>query len=481
MPSSVFPPRSAQAQAPDVAAPARLAAAIESVAAADPDRVAIVTAAGLGPDRRRAVSYGTLASDVAVMERRLAEAHPIGVIARSGEIAALVAIVAACGRQRVPLALVAEDSRDLVGELRDWSVCGDDLAVPSPPAQGRSRREYDSSSPQVVVATSGTSGPPKLVEHSWDSLLAAARLAEQWHGRGWILVYDGTRWAGTQVWLQAILTGGRLIVPASRDPDCVARAAADEDVSILPATPTLLRRVIASADSDAVGRMRLDRITLGGEAADGQLLEQARALFPTARVTHVYATTELGEVFRVSDGLPGFPAECSAGPCREGQNCRPAAMASSSFSSRATRLRWRPAISSSAVASGTNFPADAATRSSSAGPRSFLAGSRTFSAPCLVSLTRGPTASPARSPGRSSPRRLSPSIPSPRVSRRRISGPRRWRRAVRPSRHTACLVCSTSPGSCSRIHRARCREGRLADERAPIGAGQQPGPSHGRI
>ena len=309
MPSSVFPPRSAQAQAPDVAAPARLAAAIESVAAADPDRVAIVTAAGLGPDRRRAVSYGTLASDVAVMERRLAEAHPIGVIARSGEIAALVAIVAACGRQRVPLALVAEDSRDLVGELRDWSVCGDDLAVPSPPAQGRSRREYDSSSPQVVVATSGTSGPPKLVEHSWDSLLAAARLAEQWHGRGWILVYDGTRWAGTQVWLQAILTGGRLIVPASRDPDCVARAAADEDVSILPATPTLLRRVIASADSDAVGRMRLDRITLGGEAADGQLLEQARALFPTARVTHVYATTELGEVFRVSDGLPGFPAE----------------------------------------------------------------------------------------------------------------------------------------------------------------------------
>ena len=309
MPSSVSRPRSAQAQAPDVAAPARLAAAIESVAAADPDRVAIVTAAGLGPDRRRAVSYGTLASDVAVMERRLAEAHPIGVIARSGEIAALVAIVAACGRQRVPLALVAEDSRDLVGELRDWSVCGDDLAVPSPPAQGRSRREYDSSSPQVVVATSGTSGPPKLVEHSWDSLLAAARLAEQWHGRGWILVYDGTRWAGTQVWLQAILTGGRLIVPASRDPDCVARAAADEDVSILPATPTLLRRVIASADSDAVGRMRLDRITLGGEAADGQLLEQARALFPTARVTHVYATTELGEVFRVSDGLPGFPAE----------------------------------------------------------------------------------------------------------------------------------------------------------------------------
>lgn len=312
MPSPFPTPVSPPAPAPDVAdvsAPARLAAAIDAVAAADPDRVAIVTAAGHGAELRRAVSYGSLAGDVAVLERRLADVRPIGIVARANGLAALIALVAACGRQRVPLALVAEDSRDLVGELRDWSVCGDDLAVEPPPPQGRTRREFDSSSPQIVVATSGTSGPPKLVEHSWDSLLAAARLAEQWHGRGWILVYDATRWAGTQVWLQAILTGGRVIVPASRDPDCVARAAADEGVTILPATPTLLRRVIASADSDAVGRMRLDRITLGGEAADGQLLEQARALFPAARVTHVYATTELGEVFRVSDGLPGFPAE----------------------------------------------------------------------------------------------------------------------------------------------------------------------------
>jgi acyl-CoA synthetase (AMP-forming)/AMP-acid ligase II len=304
-------PASTPAPAPEVAevsAPARLAAAIDAVAAIDPERFAIVTAAGLGADLRRPVSYGTLAGDVATLERRLADSRPIGVVARASGLAALIALVAACGRQRVPLALVAEDSRDLVGELRDWSVCGNDLEVPRAP-QGRTRREFDSSSPQIVVATSGTSGPPKLVEHSWDSLLAAARLAEQWHGRGWILVYDATRWAGTQVWLQAILTGGRVIVPASRDPDCVARAAADENVTILPATPTLLRRVIASADSDAVGRMRLDRITLGGEAADGQLLQQARALFPAARVTHVYATTELGEVFRVSDGLPGFPAE----------------------------------------------------------------------------------------------------------------------------------------------------------------------------
>jgi acyl-CoA synthetase (AMP-forming)/AMP-acid ligase II len=217
-----------------------------------------------------------------------------------------VAIAAACGRQHVPVAFLAEDARDLVGELRDWVTVDDALAVAADPTAGR--REFEAVATQVVVATSGTSGPPKLVEHSWDSLLAAARLAEQWHGLGWILVYDATRWAGMQVWLQALLTGGRLIVPASRDPDTVLRSIVDEQAAVLPATPTLLRRLFSAGDRSLLSRAKVERITLGGEAADGPLLEQAKAAFPGAKVTQVYATTELGEVFRVADGLPGFPA-----------------------------------------------------------------------------------------------------------------------------------------------------------------------------
>jgi acyl-CoA synthetase (AMP-forming)/AMP-acid ligase II len=139
-------------------------------------------------------------------------------------------------------------------------------------------------------------------------VLASARLAEQWHGLGWLLVYDATRWAGIQVWVQSLLTGGTLVVPASRDPDVVARAMAAEKVAVLPATPTLLRRLITSADRSLLATCAPSRITLGGEAADGPLLEQAGTAFPAAKITQVYATTELGEVFRVTDGRPGFPA-----------------------------------------------------------------------------------------------------------------------------------------------------------------------------
>ena len=289
----------------DAPAEDRLAAAISDIARRAPDTLAIVAQAG--SDARRAIDYATLAQAITTLEASLDAARPVGIVARATRVESLVAIAAACGRQHVPVAFLAEDSRDLVGELRDWVEIDDSLSLPAAPAGGRERLEFETVPPEVTVATSGTSGPPKLVDHSWDSLLAAARLSEQWHGLGWLLVYDATRWAGIQVWLQALLTGGRLVVPASRDPDVVAKALAEEQVAILPATPTLLRRLVTSADPALLQQAALDRITLGGEAADAALLETATKTFPKVKITQVYATTELGEVYRVADGRPGFP------------------------------------------------------------------------------------------------------------------------------------------------------------------------------
>jgi len=290
---------------PDAPVEDRLAFAIAEIARQSPDRVAIVAAAG--SPNRRTIDYSALAAAVEKLEAALDAHRPVGVVARAIRVESLVAIAAACGRQHIPVAFLAEDSRDLVGELRDWVALDDSLALPDSATRGP-QREFSAIPPQVVVATSGTSGPPKLVQHSWDSVLAAARLAEQWHGLAWLLVYDSTRWAGIQVWMQALLTGGTLVVPASRDPDVVAAALVAEQVAVLPATPTLLRRLLTSADRSQLAEAAPARITLGGEAADGQLLADAKALFPQAKITQVYATTELGEVFRVADGRPGFPA-----------------------------------------------------------------------------------------------------------------------------------------------------------------------------
>jgi len=288
----------------DAPAAERLASAIVRFGAEHPERLGVVAAAG-GPDRST-TDYRSLAARLAAFTTALDAARPVGVVARARRVDSLVVIAAACGRLHVPLALLSDDARDLMGTLSDWIVIDDSLAVDE--AHG-TPGEYRSVPANVVVATSGTSGPPKLVEHSWDSLVAAARLSEQWHDLAWLLVYDATRWAGIQVWIQALLTGGTIVVPASRDPDCVARAIATERVAVLPATPTLLRRLVASADRALLRAAAPERITLGGEAADAVLLQHLEASFPAARVSQVYATTELGEVFRVTDGLPGFPAD----------------------------------------------------------------------------------------------------------------------------------------------------------------------------
>ncbi|MFM9026214.1 MAG: class I adenylate-forming enzyme family protein [Planctomycetaceae bacterium] len=287
----------------DALATDRLALAIDGIAREFPERTAIVAAAG-SPDRRT-IDYGTLAAHVTTLERTLAAARPVGVVAKAARPESLVVIAAACGRQRVPLAVVTAASALLATELHGWVTVDDALALP---AEIRAGSPLDSVPPPVIVATSGTSGPPKLVDHAWDSVLAAARLAGQWQGLGWLMVYDASRWAGIQVWAQALLTGGRLVVPASRDPDVVARSIADEAVAVLPATPTLLRRLLTSADRGILAHARIERITLGGEATDAELLRQAQEAFPAAKITQVYATTELGEVFRVADGRPGFPA-----------------------------------------------------------------------------------------------------------------------------------------------------------------------------
>jgi acyl-CoA synthetase (AMP-forming)/AMP-acid ligase II len=290
----------------------RLATAIATMASVAPHRPALTCRSGT--PHHTTIDYGTLATRVRTLEHQLDEARPVGVVARTELVESLIVIAAACGRQHVPLAILSDDAADSGHELEDWLPIDDALSVALPTNGPVPRGEFENVAPTIWVATSGTSGPPKIVDHSWDSLLSAARLSEQWHTRAWLLAYDPKRWAGIQVWLQAILTGGCVVIPDSRDPDVVARSIVENCVTVLPATPTLLRRVLSSADPALLDQCHLERITLGGEAVDGSLLEQIKHTFPSARVTHIYATTELGEIFQVRDGLPGFPVRWMAKP-----------------------------------------------------------------------------------------------------------------------------------------------------------------------
>ncbi len=156
-----------------------------------------------------------------------------------------------------------------------------------------------------VFATSGTTGTPKLVEHTLEHLLRAIKTDD---GRSlrWGLLFNAARFAGAQVMLQGLLGGGGLLLPPNGCSlnDSVAFFG-NAGCTALSATPTMWRKILMTSRAE---RLTLRQITLGGEIADATILNALSVRFPHARLTHIYASTEAGTIFPVHDGLPGFPS-----------------------------------------------------------------------------------------------------------------------------------------------------------------------------
>jgi len=159
---------------------------------------------------------------------------------------------------------------------------------------------------RVILPTSGTTGAPKLVSHTWATLTRAIKTGGESPCQRWGLLYELGRFAGLQVFLQALAARATLIF-TDHLPDLEARLEllAALGCDALSATPTMWRKILMSP---AGRRLPLRQITLGGEIADDLVLRALTDAFPHARVTHIYASTEAGVGFSVRDGRAGFPA-----------------------------------------------------------------------------------------------------------------------------------------------------------------------------
>lgn len=158
-----------------------------------------------------------------------------------------------------------------------------------------------------MLTTSGTTGFPKIVPHTLRSLSQSVYRFPVTVRPVWGLLYDPTRFAGLQVVLQALIGGGQLITgdPLASLADQIA-ALAKHNCSHLSATPTLWRRILMVPHCQD---LPLKQITLGGEIVEQPTLTMLRTTFPQARLSHIYASTEAGVGFSVTDGLAGFPLE----------------------------------------------------------------------------------------------------------------------------------------------------------------------------
>jgi acyl-coenzyme A synthetase/AMP-(fatty) acid ligase len=165
-----------------------------------------------------------------------------------------------------------------------------------------------------VLYTSGTTGEPKPIGHTLESLSRTVAVGASTSSLVWGLLYDPNRMAGLQVILQSLRSGAKLVAPGLDRPlaDRVI-ALVDGGVTALSATPTLWRRILQLPASEDLA---LRQVTLGGEIADQPVLDALRHRFPEARIVHVFASTETGAAFSVRDGLAGFPVSYLDDPPR---------------------------------------------------------------------------------------------------------------------------------------------------------------------
>lgn len=181
------------------------------------------------------------------------------------------------------------------------------VVVPGDLVGGPTAAEPAPDAPQpLIIRTTGTTGQPKAARHDWRVLgRTVSSVRPQPHQR-WLLAYGPHQFAGVQVLQHVVAAQATLVAPFPRQPRDGLAALAAGEVTCVSATPTYWRFLLAEARARDVALPPLEQITLGGEASPGDLLADLRSVFPDARISQVYASTEFGSVASVTDGLPGL-------------------------------------------------------------------------------------------------------------------------------------------------------------------------------
>jgi acyl-coenzyme A synthetase/AMP-(fatty) acid ligase len=157
-----------------------------------------------------------------------------------------------------------------------------------------------------ILLTSGTTGRPKMVQHTLASLSGAIDVVGQNRGVVWGTFYDFRRYGGLQIYLRAVLTGSTLILTGPNEPVAdYLRRAGEAGVTHISGTPSHWRRALMSPEAR---RIAPRYIRLSGEIADQAILNSLHSFYPDAEISHAFATTEAGVAFNVRDMLSGFPA-----------------------------------------------------------------------------------------------------------------------------------------------------------------------------
>lgn len=146
---------------------------------------------------------------------------------------------------------------------------------------------------ELTMFTSGTTGVPKRITHSFNSITRTTKINPGRSSDIWGFAYNPTHFAGIQVLFQALLNGNHVIRLFNMSKKLILYLIEFHRISHISATPTFYRLIF---DSSARFTF-VKNITMGGEKFDEYLKSRLQNMFPHAKFLNIYASTEAGTLF----------------------------------------------------------------------------------------------------------------------------------------------------------------------------------------
>lgn len=151
----------------------------------------------------------------------------------------------------------------------------------------------ESASAGLILFSSGSTGHPKAMLHNATTLLDSfAKKRKRKHHILLFLLFDHI--GGINTLLNAMASGASAIVPTSKSPEQVAKTIQEEQVHLLPASPTFLNLLLMSGAQHRYDLSSLRYITYGTEPMPESLLGRLKLAFPNTALIQTFGTSETG-------------------------------------------------------------------------------------------------------------------------------------------------------------------------------------------
>jgi len=158
---------------------------------------------------------------------------------------------------------------------------------------------------KVTLYTSGTTGIPKKVTHNFNSITRFVKVSERNTNSIWGFAYNPTHMAGIQVFFQALLNGNTIVRLFGLSPNEIHSEINENSITHISATPTFYRLLLPCEETF----QSVERITSGGEKFNEKTIMQLKGIFPNAKITNVYASTEAGTLFASDNEIFSIKSE----------------------------------------------------------------------------------------------------------------------------------------------------------------------------